>query len=186
MSAAELLERAQADGVFLVLVEGRLTWEADHQPPADLLAALIAHKVEIIEALSAANDPPAEAVEWLANVACLLECSPDYLLEHGFIDRYDLVEQCGTHPLFAVRLIRSHPNWSPPAADDPAIEQHDTGELQGIHSSAATASSDWLLARDKYYGHLFTCRLCYAPVGRYCATGADLRAQYSATPWGTP
>lgn len=60
MSVAELLEQAQANGVLLVLVEGRLTWEADHQPPADLLAELITHKVEIIEALSAVNDPPAE------------------------------------------------------------------------------------------------------------------------------
>jgi len=48
--------------------------------------------------------------------------------------------------------------------------------------TAATASPDWLLARDQYMGHLMTCATCYAPMGRYCATGADLRQQYQFTP----
>lgn len=48
--------------------------------------------------------------------------------------------------------------------------------------TAATASPDWLLARDQYMGHLMTCATCYAPTGRYCATGADLRQQYQFTP----
>ncbi len=134
--------------------------------------------------LHQANDPPAEAQAWLARVADVLGCSPGYLLERGFIDHHDLVEQCGTHPRFAVRLIRSHPNWSPPTtADHPTIEQHDAGELQDVHSSSSTASPGWRQARDHFHHHLFGCRLCYAPLGRYCATGADLCAQYSATPW---
>ncbi len=48
--------------------------------------------------------------------------------------------------------------------------------------TAATASPEWLLARDQYMGHLMTCATCYAPTGRYCATGADLRQQYQFTP----
>ena len=48
--------------------------------------------------------------------------------------------------------------------------------------TAATASPDWLLARDQYMGHLMTCATCYAPTGRYCGTGADLRQQYQITP----
>ena len=48
--------------------------------------------------------------------------------------------------------------------------------------TAATASPEWLLARDQYMGHLMTCATCYAPMGRYCATGADLRQQYQFTP----
>lgn len=48
--------------------------------------------------------------------------------------------------------------------------------------TAATASPEWLLARDQYMGHLMTCPACYAPTGRYCATGADLRQQYQFTP----
>lgn len=60
-----------------------------------------------------------------------------------------------------------------------------TRELPGKQAyilTAATASPDWLLARDQYMGHLMTCATCYAPTGRYCATGADLRQQYQLTP----
>lgn len=112
MSAAELLSMARAEGVALVLEGDRLTWAADHQPPAELLTSIKAHRLEIIEALSAANDPPPEALAWLERVAGLLGCSSAYLLERGFIDRHDLAEQCGTHPCFAARLIRTHPAWS--------------------------------------------------------------------------
>ncbi len=110
MSAAELLTLAAKEGVRLVLNGDRLTWEADHQPPADLLASIKAHKLELIEALTPANDP-----------------------------------------------------------DQP---QHT------IHT-AATASPEWIAARDQYIGHLMTCRACYAPTSRYCATGADLRQRYN-------
>lgn len=48
--------------------------------------------------------------------------------------------------------------------------------------TAATASPDWLLVRDQHMGHLMTCATCYAPTGRYCATGADLRQQYESAP----
>lgn len=59
MTATELLGMARASGVALVLAGDRLSWEADHQPPAELLAELAAHKVEIIAALCAANDTQA-------------------------------------------------------------------------------------------------------------------------------
>ena len=111
MSAAELLELAQAEGVLLLLDDGRLTWEADHEPPGELLEEIRSHRLEIIEALSAANDPPQQAMEWLVRLAALLGCSPGYLLEHGFVDRHDLAEQHRQHPRFAARLIRSHPDW---------------------------------------------------------------------------
>ncbi len=110
MSAAELLTIAAMEGVVLALEGGQLICRADHQPPADLLASIKAHKLELIEALTPANDP-----------------------------------------------------------DQP---QHT------IHT-AATASPEWIAARDQYIGHLMTCRDCYAPGGRYCATGADLRQQYN-------
>ena len=57
MSAAELLTIAAKEGVLLVLNGDRLTWEADHQPPYDLLASIKAHKLELIKALTPANDP---------------------------------------------------------------------------------------------------------------------------------
>jgi hypothetical protein len=49
---------------------------------------------------------------WLAAVAHLLECSPDYLLAHDFIDQYDLVKHCSNSPQLAAQLISSHPAWT--------------------------------------------------------------------------
>ena len=48
-----------------------------------------------------------------------------------------------------------------------------------IHT-AATASPEWVAARDQHINHLMTCRDCHAPIGRYCATGAELRQRYNA------
>jgi hypothetical protein len=47
--------------------------------------------------------------------------------------------------------------------------------------TAATASPDWLRARDRYIDHLTTCRACHAPTDRYCANGAELRQQYKTS-----
>jgi hypothetical protein len=146
------------------------------------------HKVEK-PAQPGANDHPAqgpskvEASRWLVHVARLLECSPGYLLELGFITADDLAEQCRTHPRFAACLIRSHPAWSPPVPiANPTIEQHDAGELKHIYHSAATTSSEWREARDQYHCHLFACRACFAPADRYCVTGAELHQRYNQTP----
>lgn len=146
------------------------------------------HKVEK-PAQPGANDHPAqgpskvEASRWLVHVARLLGCSPAYLLGRVFLTADDLAELCGTPPRFAARLIHSHPAWSPPATmADPAIEQHDAGEPQHIYHSAATASPEWREARDQYHRHLFACRACYAPAGRYCVPGAELRQRYNRTP----
>nr|WP_256346193.1 hypothetical protein [Pseudomonas tolaasii] len=50
------------------------------------------------------------------------------------------------------------------------------------HASAATATPEWLQARDQYLNHIMVCRSCYAPTGRHCTAGALLRASYDATP----
>jgi len=146
------------------------------------------HKVEK-PAQPGANDHPAqgpskvEASRWLVHVARLLECSPAYLLGQGFLTTDDLAELCRTHPRFAARLIRSHPAWSPPPLmADPPIEQHDAGEPKRIHHSAATASPEWRETRDQYHRHLFACRACYAPTGRSCVTGTELRQRYNLEP----
>jgi hypothetical protein len=125
MSAAELLGIAAMEGVVLLLEGGRLRWEADHQPPADLLASIKAHKLELIEALGAVNDPA---------------------LHHGAIAQ-------------------------PQAVDGPQYVIH----------TAATASPEWIAARDQYIDHLMSCRACNAQTGRYCPTGAKLRASYDRT-----
>lgn len=168
MNAAEVLEMAKAEGVSLSLDGERLTWAADHQPPAELLAEIKAHRLEIIEALSPANDSPA-ALAWLGRVARLLGCSPAYLRERGFIDRHDLEEQHRTPPHLAFYLICNHPEWLPQADHQP----------QHIHHTEATASLEWIAARDAFHTHaLGNCPHCHPPSGRYCVTGAELRARY--------
>ena len=57
-------------------------------------------------------------------------------------------------------------------------------ELGAINDpQPATATPEWRQSRDRYMNHLMTCRACYAPTGRYCQAGAELRATYNATPW---
>lgn len=67
----------------------------------------------------------------------------------------------------------------------PAAESAPEGASEPQHfiRTAATATPEWREARDQYISHAMTCRACYAPTGRYCQTGAELRAIYDATPW---
>lgn len=178
MNAIEVLSLAKTEGVVLALNGDRLTWRANQLPPDELLAEIKSHRLEIIEALATAGQV------WLAAVARLLECSPAYLLADDFIDQYDLAEQCSSSPKLAAELIRGHPTWTraqaPPQFHPPADRPDDLA--QHIHHSAATASTEWLQARDLYMGHLMTCRNCYAPTDHYCSAGAELRARYNATP----
>lgn len=183
MSATELLSRASAEGVALVLEGDRLTWTADHQPPIDLLTNIKAHRLEIIAALGVANDSTAETQAWLARVAYLLECSPAYLLEHGFIDRHDLAEQRRTHPHFVVPLIRSNPAW---VLEQPGIPAPSAPGQEYIRAqsslTAATTTPEWCRVRDRYINHLMLCSACHAPTGRYCVIATELRQRYDQTP----
>ena len=61
------------------------------------------------------------------------------------------------------------------------VDQHD-GEPQHLIHTAATATLEWIAARDQYVSHLMACCACYAPTGRHCAAGAGLRQQYDQTP----
>ncbi len=57
------------------------------------------------------------------------------------------------------------------------------GQPQHVHHTAATASPEWIAARDALHRHAYgNCPHCYPPFGRYCAVGADLRARYDCTP----
>ena len=183
MSAAEVLSRASAEGVALVLEGDRLTWTADHQPPVDLLTSIKAHRLEIIAALGAANDSTAEAQAWLAHVACLLECSPGYLLQYGFIDRHDLAEQRRIHPRFVAPLIRSNPAWGQERPDIPApsAPEQENNRARCV-LTAVTATPEWCRAYDRYLNHLMLCHACHAPTNRYCVTGAELRQRYDLMP----
>jgi hypothetical protein len=54
--------------------------------------------------------------------------------------------------------------------------------ITGPHASAATATPEWRQARDQYLNHIMVCRSCYAPTGRHCTAGSNLRAIYDNTP----
>lgn len=128
--------------------------------------------------------PPSSA--WLARVARLLGTRPAELLEGGYLEQHDLVELAGSDAALVAETIRSSPTWLnraaspvPPSKVMPVEE--DTESQRTVHT-AATASVDWLTARDQFYQHLMTCRACHAPAGRYCPSGSDLRQHYNNTP----
>jgi hypothetical protein len=55
MNAAALLEKARQTGIALTVVDSKLRLEADDEPPAELVEAIVRQKTEII-ALLAGND----------------------------------------------------------------------------------------------------------------------------------
>lgn len=58
----------------------------------------------------------------------------------------------------------------------------DPDQSRPFIQTAATSSPEWLAARDAIYHHLMLCRSCYAPTGRHCPAGAELRQRYDQTP----
>lgn len=131
----------------------------------------------------AALPPPSSA--WLARVARLLGTRPAELLDGGHLEQHDLVELAGSDAAQVAETIRSSPAWinraarSVPLAEVMPVEE-DTEPQRTVHT-AATASVDWLTARDQFYQHLMTCRDCHAPAGRYCPSSSDLRQYYNDT-----
>ncbi|SFP82484.1 hypothetical protein SAMN05216229_106119 [Geopseudomonas sagittaria] len=74
---------------------------------------------------------------------------------------------------------------TPEAAADapPAPAAEAASEPQHFIRTAATASPAWLAVRDQFHSHIFgDCPCCHPPTGRYCPTGAELRATYDTTP----
>ncbi len=168
-------------GLSVAVAGGKLRVSPAHLITDTLRQYVRDHRDELLT--EAANDPPPETLAWLARVARLLECSPAYLLDRGFIDQFDLEEQHTSDPARAAVLIRSNPDWAGPGVVTTPDHADSPGEPQrGVHT-AATVSPEWIAVRDRYIGHLMTCRSCHAPLGRYCATGAYLCAQYAASPW---
>ncbi len=164
-------------GLSIAVAGGKLRVTPAHLITDTLRQYVRDHRAELLT--EAANDPPPEALAWLARVARLLECSPDYLLAKGFIDQCDLVELYRHHPACVVALIRSNPAWIALAIEQATVLIDHPDSPQHVANTAATASPEWRLARDNYIGHLMACRACHAPTGRYCASGAELRQQYN-------
>jgi hypothetical protein len=61
MSAAALLEKARQTGISLTVADSKLRFEADDEPPAELVEAIIRQKTEII-ALLTGNNAPTEPI----------------------------------------------------------------------------------------------------------------------------
>lgn len=80
--------------------------------------------------------------------------------------------------------IRRAPGRLAPALT--RLPKDECTQASSAHLSAATATPEWLYARDEYLNHLMVCRACYAPAGRYCMTGAELHVSYGKTPMESP
>lgn len=184
MIAADLIRRTADAGVSMIHSDGALQLHGERQPSTELLADLIAHKIEIIAALNAANDPiPWSA--WLCHVARLHDTRPDVLLKEGHLEQHDLVELDGTEPALVAGMIRTSPAWiTRPHRAEQSPEVHATKEYEPQYTilTAATASPAWREADVVHTNHLMRCRACHAAIGRYCAAGVDLRQRYNNTP----
>lgn len=129
--------------------------------------------------------PPPSSV-WLARVARLLGTRPAELLEGCHLEPHDLVELAGVDAELVAATIRDSPAWinraAPAEPQAAVIRVEEETEPQRTVLTAATASPDWLAARDHFYQHLTTCRICHAPADRYCSTGNNLCQHYNDTP----
>jgi hypothetical protein len=184
MNAADLIRRAANAGVSMIHRDGALQFYAERQPPADLLAELIAHKIEIIAALGAANDPILSSA-WLTCVAGLLDTRPAVLLEEGHLESHDLVELADADVVLVADIIRASPAWIEwPQRVEQSVEVRAVEEVKSQHiiHTAATASKAWRVAAVAYNNHWMSCPDCNAAIGRFCAAGVDLRQRYNNTP----
>lgn len=112
--ATQLIQQATACGVKLFSQDGGLKYEAQSPLPAEFLAQLKAHKVELLAELQqreAANSVTMRPHTLLVRVSNLLGCSGDYLLEQGFLEPCDLEEQAATDPWVLAEGIRRDPRW---------------------------------------------------------------------------
>lgn len=190
LADGRVIQRTGDLGTAVVEEEARL------QFGAELLAVVpvpgferVLSSEEIIKALAgtlgepAAIPPPSSF--WLARVARLLGTRPAELLDGGYLEAHDLVELAGSDAALVAETIRTSPAWlnraARPASPDAVMHVEEEAEPKYIVHSAATASADWLTARDRLYQHLMTCRTCHAPAGRYCPSGSELLQHYNDT-----
>ncbi len=99
-------------------------------------------------------------------------------------ERLDPAPLVGAQPQ-AGALVGAVENTAPQATAEPpeTVAVEAASEQQRFVRTAATATPEWLAARDQYHGHIFACRHCHPPTGRYCQAGAALNATYDATLW---
>lgn len=139
----------------------------------------------LVGTLAAPAPPPPPSSTWLDRVARLLGTCPVELLDGGHLEQHDLVELAGSDAALVAATIRTSPAWLNRAARPITLAavMHVVAETEPQHTvhTAATASTDWLAARNQFYRHLMTCRACHAPIGRYCPSGSELHQHYNDT-----
>jgi hypothetical protein len=131
---------------------------------------------------------PAPSNLWLTRVARHLGVRPAELMQMGLLTDDDVTELAGADPAEVAALIRSNPAWINRARPSDHMTQplqlvttpQRGSEPQHLVHTAATASPEWIAARDQYVSHLTACKACYAPKNRYCVTGSELRQRYDA------
>ncbi len=90
-AAAELLVRCHQCGIELTIgATGKIVWESDSEPPADLLGALRMHKPDILRVLSNPRAPVTSFAGW----ACVRTRGWLRIISHRpkMIAREDLAE----------------------------------------------------------------------------------------------
>ncbi|MCQ4258851.1 hypothetical protein [Stutzerimonas stutzeri] len=105
------LDYLQMEGLAAELKGGRLRVTPASRITDNHRQYLWQHRAELLAELAANDALTPEQIGWLASVASCLGVSTGHLLERGFIDRHDLVEQIAADPHQVAALIKSDPRW---------------------------------------------------------------------------
>lgn len=156
MAALDYLRRA---GLTVEAVADKLRVSPLERITPELRGFIVEHKAGLLAELGAGTNQPAPARPALR-----------------------LVERTSPQAAADAPPAPAAPAPTPTPAPAAGCAAEVAGEPQRIVRTAVTASPAWLAARDQYLSHAMTCLACHAPTGRYCPTGAELRATYDTTP----
>lgn len=113
---------------------------------------------------------------WLAKTADILNISSDFLLKHGFIDKYDLIELIQVNPLLVANSIKTNPRWATIAKPEYEAEQRTIIDNRADQTKQVKANPCF----NSFIDHLMRSKgsCCYAATHRYCEIGQALKAAY--------
>lgn len=164
-------------GLTVRLDNGNMIVKPKHLITDEVRLYVKAFRHELINELSYQRPKlSAQQQLWLARIANYLHINNDFLLEHKFIDQYDLDEHINNDPKLIADCIKSSPKWisiekpvysvewAKPEIDAPVVYQVDI--LDPAHEA--------------FINHLMDNKgsCCYAPANRFCDVGLKLKAAY--------
>lgn len=162
-------------GLTVKVSHGKLIISPKEKLNKETRSYITAFKQEIIKELTPLPLNNINKV-WLAKIAKHLNVSSEFLLDHKFIDEYDLKELININPIIVVNSIKTNPRWitiAKPVYEDeqiPAIEDiTELAEQVKVNPCFNTLIDHLMRSKG-------TC--CYAPANRYCDIGRDLKASY--------